>query len=82
MGVKMALLLKHIDCHCCGTRHHFGIDDYGWDTATLYEYNCPQTGDKATMRLPLTTTAEDAPHWPQGAVRLRPVGSAGLRHLS
>ncbi len=72
----MALLLKHINCRSCGGRHHFGIDDYGWDTATLYEYHCPQTGDKATMRLPLSASVEGAPHWPQGAVLLSPVGAA------
>ncbi len=72
----MALILRHLDCHTCGTRHNFGIDADGWDTNTLYEYVCPQTGTRSAMSLPPTATAEQSAHWLQGAIQLYPVGAA------
>jgi hypothetical protein len=71
----MALLLRHLDCASCGTQHNLGIDANGWDADTTYEYVCPQTRGRALMRLPRTATAEGAPHWPQGAVQLRPAAA-------
>ena len=64
----MAQLLKHLECACCGHRHHFCLPVGTLVTDRHYEYVCPETGQNARLRP--TSGGEAVAHYPQGAVEL------------
>ncbi len=64
----MAQLLQHVECVCCGHRHHFCLPTGTLDTQYPYEYVCPETGQKTYLRP--TSGGESVAYYPQGAVEL------------
>jgi hypothetical protein len=64
----MAQLLKHVECTCCGHRHHFCLPVGELAPDRPYEYVCPETGQKARLRP--RSDGEAVAHYPQGAVEL------------
>jgi hypothetical protein len=66
----MPAILKHVDCPSCGTRHHFCLPIGDLTPGRDYEYVCPNTAKKASLRS--ASPAEVCPSAPQGAVALTP----------
>jgi hypothetical protein len=64
----MAQLLKHVECPCCGHRHHFCLPVGSLATDRTYEYVCPETGQKTLLRP--SAGGENVAYYPQGAVEL------------
>jgi hypothetical protein len=70
----MPLLLKHIECVACGHRHHFSLATGNLVPGGQYEYVCPETAKKASLRP--ASVGEVVACGPQGAVALTPVEGA------
>ena len=64
----MPSLLRHTECPACGHRHHFCFIGDDLTPGRDYEYICPETAKKATLRP--TSAVEVVRSTPQGAVAL------------
>jgi hypothetical protein len=63
----MPCLLKHTPCPACGHRHHFCFVTGEMVQGREYDYVCPETAKKASLR---ATSWERVPVAPQGAIEL------------
>jgi hypothetical protein len=66
----MPALLKNTDCPGCHHRHHFSLPTGELTAGRNYDYVCPETGKKVSLRP--TWTGEMVRSAPQGAVALTP----------
>ena len=73
----MPAVLKHMPCPSCGHQHHFTLPVGDLVVGRDYEYVCPETDTRTSLRP--TAAAEAVAHGPQGAVQLAPAGEGRPR---
>lgn len=69
----MPTLLEDTQCNVCPQRHNFTLLEEGVRPGANYEYVCPETGHKGSLRP--RWAGEQVEHPPQGAIALTPAAA-------